>query len=189
MAIVAMTQVIALWGDHGWQLGEHAEWCKHTNFEVRIWQLDQAHAHCSIVRLCGIWVQGNNLLQVATHAPLILNLPGATDTGLRSNNLILLTLLEANPCIIIKIDHPASNLSSPGRASWSSSLTSSPPSSKRPDSNPSKFAPRCQTHPCSARKAQACCLSSKIQSRRSGSRLCSGNTQGEDNSLTITISI
>ena len=26
--------IVAFWGDHGWQLGEHAEWCKHTNFEV-----------------------------------------------------------------------------------------------------------------------------------------------------------
>ncbi len=26
--------LICLWGDHGWKLGEHASWCKHTNFEI-----------------------------------------------------------------------------------------------------------------------------------------------------------
>ena len=26
--------VVVLWSDHGWKLGEHAMWCKHTNFEI-----------------------------------------------------------------------------------------------------------------------------------------------------------
>ncbi|GAB3222670.1 sulfatase [Spirosoma arcticum] len=25
--------IVVLWGDHGWHLGDHAMWCKHTNFE------------------------------------------------------------------------------------------------------------------------------------------------------------
>jgi len=26
--------IVMLWGDHGWKLGEHASWSKHTNFEI-----------------------------------------------------------------------------------------------------------------------------------------------------------
>jgi len=30
---MAENTVVILWGDHGWNLGEHGLWCKHCNFE------------------------------------------------------------------------------------------------------------------------------------------------------------
>ena len=43
--------IVSFWGDHGWQLGEHGEWCKHTNFEL------------------------------STHAPMMVRVPGLTEDG------------------------------------------------------------------------------------------------------------
>lgn len=61
---------IILWGDHGWKLGEHAGWCKHTNFELD------------------------------THVPMILSVPGMATAGQRTRALtefvdIYPTLCEA----------------------------------------------------------------------------------------------
>jgi iduronate 2-sulfatase len=46
--------IIVLWGDHGWHLGDHNLWCKHTNFEQ------------------------------ATHAPLIISSPGINPSKTKS---------------------------------------------------------------------------------------------------------
>ena len=49
--------IVSFWGDHGWQLGEHGEWEKETNFEL------------------------------ATHAPMMIHIPGMTDEGIVTERL------------------------------------------------------------------------------------------------------
>jgi arylsulfatase A-like enzyme len=50
--------IIVLWGDHGWKLGEHGAWAKHTNVE-------------------------ND-----TNAPLLVSVPGMKTAGARSEALV-----------------------------------------------------------------------------------------------------
>ena len=62
--------IIVFWGDHGWQLGEHAEWNKQTLFEI------------------------------ANRVPFMIRIPGVTDHGMKTSKLVELvdlfpTLVEA----------------------------------------------------------------------------------------------
>ena len=62
--------IVVVLADHGWNLGEHSEWCKETNFEL------------------------------STHVPVIIKIPGVTDHGIQSEALTELidiypTLVEA----------------------------------------------------------------------------------------------
>ncbi|XP_052255182.1 iduronate 2-sulfatase-like [Dreissena polymorpha] len=63
--------IVSLIGDHGYHLGEHGLWCKFTNFEL------------------------------ATHAPMIIRIPGLTDQGIVTESLVEMvdlfpTLVEAS---------------------------------------------------------------------------------------------
>lgn len=50
--------IVILWGDHGWKLGEHDGWCKHTNVELD------------------------------THAPLMISVPGMKHAGEHTDALV-----------------------------------------------------------------------------------------------------
>lgn len=69
--------VVILWGDHGWHLGDHGMWCKHTNYEQ------------------------------ATRAALVMSVPGQKAAGQRTDALVEFvdiapTLAEA--CGLPKLD-------------------------------------------------------------------------------------
>ncbi len=54
--------IIVLWGDHGWHLGDHGMWCKHSNYEQ------------------------------ATHIPLIISAPGVTKSGTHATHALIETV-------------------------------------------------------------------------------------------------
>ena len=50
--------IVILWGDHGWKLGEHGMWCKHTQFELD------------------------------NHVPLLMRVPGQIQKGVKTSALV-----------------------------------------------------------------------------------------------------
>lgn len=60
--------IVVLWSDHGWKLGEHAMWCKHTNFEID------------------------------ARVPLIIRMPGAINSGRTSDAMVELVDLFPTLC-------------------------------------------------------------------------------------------
>lgn len=54
---LAQNTILVLWGDHGWHLGDHGIWCKHTNYEQ------------------------------ATRIPVLVTAPGVTRPGTRTSSL------------------------------------------------------------------------------------------------------
>jgi len=68
--------IVILWGDHGWQLGEHGLWCKHTNFETSV------------------------------HSPLIINVPGQQPAGAKTDALVEFVDIYPTLCDLCGIPLP-----------------------------------------------------------------------------------
>jgi arylsulfatase A-like enzyme len=68
---------IVLWGDHGWHLGDHQLWCKHSNFEQ------------------------------ATRSPLIISYPGQPYPGASTESPTEFTDLAPSICEIAQVGIPA----------------------------------------------------------------------------------
>lgn len=74
---LADNTIIVLWGGHGWHLGDHGIWCKHTNYEA------------------------------ATHIPLLIAAPGVTKAGTRSKALVESVDLYPTLCELASLPAPA----------------------------------------------------------------------------------
>jgi iduronate 2-sulfatase len=68
--------IIILWGDHGWHLGDHGMWSKHTNYEE------------------------------ATHIPLLIVAPGITKAGTRTRALVESVDLYPTICELAGLPEP-----------------------------------------------------------------------------------
>jgi iduronate 2-sulfatase len=68
--------IVVLWGDHGWKLGEHDSWCKHTNFE-------------------------ND-----AHAPLLIRAPGQKAPGSKTRALVEFVDIYPTLCDLAGLDKP-----------------------------------------------------------------------------------
>jgi iduronate 2-sulfatase len=69
--------IIVLWGDHGWKLGEHGMWCKHTQFELD------------------------------AHVPMIFSYPGMKNAGKRATSFSEFVDIYPTLCDLAGIELPA----------------------------------------------------------------------------------
>jgi arylsulfatase A-like enzyme len=69
--------VIIVWGDHGWKLGDHGMWCKHTNFEID------------------------------THVPMIISAPGKSASGRRTSALTEFVDIYPTLCQLAGLELPS----------------------------------------------------------------------------------
>ena len=68
--------IIVLWGDHGWKLGEHGMWCKHTPFELD------------------------------AHVPMIISVPHIQQKGARAQSFVEFVDIYPTLCELCGLDLP-----------------------------------------------------------------------------------
>jgi len=68
--------IIILWGDHGWKLGEHNMWCKHTQFELD------------------------------NHVPLLIRVPGQKTAGMKSDAFVEFVDMYPTLCELAGLELP-----------------------------------------------------------------------------------
>jgi iduronate 2-sulfatase len=75
---LAKNTIIVFWGDHGWHLGDHGMWCKHSNYEQ------------------------------AARIPLIVVVPGTTPSDAASDALVESVDIYPTLCQLVGLEPPAS---------------------------------------------------------------------------------
>ncbi|MCK4853498.1 MAG: sulfatase [Bacteroidales bacterium] len=68
--------IVILWGDHGWKLGEHGMWCKHTQFELD------------------------------NHVPLLLKVPGESKVPAKTNAFVEFVDIYPTLCELAGLELP-----------------------------------------------------------------------------------
>jgi len=68
--------IVILWGDHGWKLGEHGMWCKHTQFELD------------------------------NHVPMLIKVPGQQIKGVKTEALVEFVDIYPSLCELAGIETP-----------------------------------------------------------------------------------
>jgi len=69
--------IIIIWGDHGWKLGEHGMWCKHTQFEID------------------------------NHVPMIIKAPGQKAGGMKTDGFVEFVDIYPSLCDLAGLEIPA----------------------------------------------------------------------------------
>ena len=83
---LAKNTIVVLWGDHGWHLGDHGWWCKHSNYEQ------------------------------ATRIPLLIIAPGVTKPGTRTQSLAESVDLYPTLCELAGLPTPKTPQSLDGKS-------------------------------------------------------------------------